>query len=161
MTLGVVLTLGAVTGGRGQELSGSVGSSISGFVLPAVPENWADLPFKLTASETTSYNSNINSFAIGAAPRGAVLGDFTTSSNFGFSTAAKIENQQVFLDTTFGVIRYLREVQDNSFVYSVNAGVNWNVTSRCSGTLSVASSKSPAEISEQVGTGVNSRPRPH
>src|ERR1700678_2336301 len=49
-TLAVVLTLGAVTGGRGQELSSSV-TPADGFVLPSVPENWADLPFKLTASQ--------------------------------------------------------------------------------------------------------------
>ena len=58
-TLAVVLTLGAVTGGRGQELSSSVtaaNGSLDGFVLPSVPENWADLPFKLTASQTVSYN---------------------------------------------------------------------------------------------------------
>jgi hypothetical protein len=159
LTLGVVLTLGAVTGGRGQELSSSVtagsGSLIDGFVLPAVPENWADLPFKLTASETTSYNSNISSFPVGAAPVGAVLGDFTTTSNFGFSTKANIENQQLYLDATFGVIRYLHEVQFNSTVYSLDAGVDWNVTSRCSGALSAALSKSPAQLTEQVGTGVN------
>jgi hypothetical protein len=159
LTLGVVLTLGAVTGGRGQELSSSVtpgtGSLIDGFVLPAVPENWADLPFKLTASQTTSYNSNINSFPVSGAPAGTLLGDFTTTSNFGFSTKANIENQQVFLDATFGVIRYLHNVQDNSTVYSLNAGVDWNVTSRCSGTLGVSINKSPGELAEQVGTGVN------
>jgi hypothetical protein len=159
LTLGVVLTLGAVTGGRGQELSSSVtagsGSLIDGFVLPAVPENWADLPFKLTASQTTAYNSNISSFPVGVAPVGTVVGDFTTTSNFGFSTRANIENQNVYLDTTFGVIRYLHEVGFDSTVYSLNAGVDWNVTSRCSGTLSVALSKSPAQLTEQVGTGVN------
>jgi hypothetical protein len=100
------------------------GSLIDGFVLPAVPENWADLPFKLTASQTTSYNSNINSFPVSGAPAGTLLGDFTTTSNFGFSTKANIENQQVFLDATFGVIRYLHNVQDNSTVYSLNAGVD-------------------------------------
>ena len=78
-TLAVVLTLGAVTGGRGQELSSSVtaaNGSLDGFVLPSVPENWADLPFKLTASQTVSYNSNISSFPVDVAPRGAIVGDF-------------------------------------------------------------------------------------
>ena len=102
-----------------------------------------------------SYNSNINSFPIGVAPKGAVLGDFTTTSNIGFSTKANVSGQQVFLDATFGVIRYLHEVQFNSTVYSLNAGVNWNVTSRCSGTLAASLSKSPAQLTEQVGTGVN------
>ena len=158
MTLGVVLTLGAVTGGRGQELSSSVtaaNGSLDGFVLPSVPENWADLPFKLTASQTVSYNSNINSFPIGVAPKGTILGDFTSTTNFGFSTKANVSGQQLFLDATFGVIRYLHDVQFNSTVYSLNAGVNWTVTSRCSGTLGVSLSKSPAQLTEQVGTGVN------
>jgi hypothetical protein len=157
-TLAVVLTLGAVTGGRGQELSSSVtpaNGSLGGFVLPSVPENWADLPFKLTASQTESYNSNISSFPIGFAPKGAVLGDFTSTSNFGFQTRANVSGQQVFLDTTFGVIRYLHETQFNSTVYSLNAGVDWTVTSRCSGTLVASLSKSPAQLTEQVGTGVN------
>jgi Putative beta-barrel porin 2 len=61
----------------------------------------------------------------------------------------------VFLDATFGVIRYLHEVKSNSTVYSLNAGVNWNVTSRCSGTLATSLSKSPAQLTEQVGTGIN------
>jgi hypothetical protein len=40
-------------------------------------------------------------------------------------------------------------------VYSLNAGVDWSVTSRCSGTLVASLSKSPAQLTEQVGTGVN------
>jgi hypothetical protein len=157
-TLAVVLTLGAVSGGRGQELSSSVtpaNGSLDGFVLPSVPENWADLPFKLTASQNVSYNSNVSSFPIGVAPKGAILGDFTSATNFGFQTRATVSGQQVFLDATFGVIRYLHKVQSNSTVYSLNAGVNWNVTSRCSGTLATSLSKSPAQLTEQVGTGIN------
>ena len=156
MTLGVVLTLGAVTGGRGQELSGSVTPG-SGFVLPAVPENWADLPFKLTASQTVSYNSNVNAIPIGgsAALPGVVLGDFTSTTNFGFSTKANVSGQQLYLDTSFGLIRYLHETGFNSTVYSVSAGDNWTLTSRCSGNLGVTLAKSPVEITELVGTGVN------
>jgi hypothetical protein len=99
-TLAVVLTLGAVTGGRGQELSSSVtpaNGALDGLVLPSVPENWADLPFKLTASQTESYNSNISTFPVGIAPKGTVLGDFTSTSNFGFQTRANVSSQQVFL----------------------------------------------------------------
>ncbi len=159
MTLGVVLTLGAVTGGRAQDLSGSVtsasGSSFDGFALPSVPENWADLPVKLTASQTVSYNSNVTGFPVGVATPGQVLGDFTSTTNFGVSTRATVSGQQLYFDGTFGVIRYLHEVAFNSTVYSLSAGVDWHVTSRCSGTLGVTLSKSPAELTEQVGTGVN------
>ncbi len=97
-TLAVVLTLGAVTGGRGQELSSSVtpaGGSpygLDGLALPSIPENWADLPFKLTATQDVSYNSNISSFPVGFAPRGTVVGDFTTTTNFGVSTKANVSN---------------------------------------------------------------------
>jgi hypothetical protein len=157
-TLAVVLTLGAVTGGRGQELSSSVtaaNGSLDGLVLPSVPENWDDLPFKLTASQTVSYDSNINSFPVGTAPRGTIVGDFTTTTNVGFSTRANVSGQQLFLDSTFGVIHYLRQAQFDSTVYSVNAGVDWNVTSRCSGALTASLSKSPGQLTEQVGTGVN------
>ena len=159
MTLALVLTLGAVTGGRGQELSGSVtpasGPLFDEFPLPSVPQNWADLPFKLTASQTVSYNSNINSFPVDVAPKGTIVGDFTSTSDFGFSTGANVGSQRLFLDTTFGVIRYLKEVGFNSTIYSLNAGVDWNVTSRCSGALVASLSKSPAQLTEQVGTGVN------
>lgn len=160
LTLALVLTLGAVTGGRGQELSGSVtpanGSPFGGLALPSIPQNWADLPFKLTASETVSYNSNINSLPIGFVnPRGGPQGDFTATSNFGFSTGANVGNQRLFLDANFGVIRYLHDVAFDSTIYSLNAGVDWNVTSRCSGALTASLSKSPAQLTEQVGTGVN------
>ena len=159
MTLAAVLTLGAVTGGRGQELSGSVtpanGPLFDGLALPSIPQNWADLPFKLTASQTVSYNSNINSLPVGFAPVGTVVGDFTSTTNFGFSTKANLQNQQVFIDANFGVIRYHRDVQFDSTIYSLNAGVDWNLTSRCSGALTASLSKSPAELTEQVGTGVN------
>jgi Putative beta-barrel porin 2 len=160
LTLAVVLTLGGVTGGRGQELSGSVtpatGSLFDGLALPAVPENWADLPFKLTASETLSYNSNIESLPVGFVnPRGGPQGDFTDTANFGFSTGANVENQRLFLDANFGVIRYVHNADFDSTIYSLNAGVDWKVTSRCSGALTASLSKSPAQITEQVGAGIN------
>jgi hypothetical protein len=160
LTLGVVLTLGAVSGGRGQELSSSVtaanGSLFDGFVLPAVPENWSDLPFKLTASETISYNSNINAIPLGfPVPAGSAQGDLTSTTNFGFSTKANVYGQQLYLDTTFGVIRYLNQVNFDSTVYTVSGGVNWTLTSRCSGNLGVTLAKSPVEITELIGTGVN------
>src|ERR1700734_4482591 len=43
----------------------------------------------------------------------------------------------------------------DSTVYSLNAGIDWKVTSRCSGTLAASLYKSPGQLTEQVGTGVN------
>jgi hypothetical protein len=160
VTLGVVLTLGGVTGGRGQELSGSVTAptapSLGGFVLPTMPENWADLPFKLTASQEVSFNSNIDSVPLGVpVPAGEVRGDFTSTTNFGFSTRANVSGQQLYLDTSFGLIRYLHQAGFNSTVYSVSAGDNWTLTSRCAGNLGVSLLNSPVSLTELVATGIN------
>ena len=160
LTLGVVLTLGGVTGGRGQELSGSVAvansSSSGAFVVPTLPENWADLPFTMTASQTVSYNSNVNGVPIGFSLPGQAVGDFTTTTNVGFSTKANVYGQQTYLDASFGVIRYLHNVEFDSDIYSLSAGTNWTLTSRCSGTLGVTLDKSPVEITASlIGTGVN------
>ena len=106
LTLGAVLMLGGVSGGRGDELSGSVGApSPGGFALPALPAdwNWSELPVRLTASEAVSYNSNIFALPIGAfVPRGGPQGDFTSTSSYGLSTKANWYGQQFFFDGTFG-----------------------------------------------------------
>ena len=158
LTLGVVLTLGGVTGGRGQEPSGSVTApTLGGFVLPTIPENWADLPFRLTASQEVTFNSNINAIPLGSpVPPREVRGDFTSTTNFGFSTKANVSGQELYLDTTFGLIRYLHQVGSDSTVYSVSAGDNWTLTSRCAGNLGVTLSKSPGTLGTTlVGTGIN------
>jgi hypothetical protein len=152
LTLGVVLTLGGVTGGRGQELSGSLAASNAapsdGFVLPTLPENWADLPFTLRASQAVSYNSNINSVALGSPV--PVRGDFTSATNVSFLTKANVYDQQLYLDATIGVIRYLHETSFDSNTYSVNAGDNWTLTSRCSGNLGVSLNRANSTLFSTV-----------
>ena len=160
MTLSAVLMLGGVTGGRGDELSGAVvtdGSSpSSAFALPTLPENWSDMPFRMTASETVSYNSNILALPTGTTLiGGGPQGDFTSTSSYGLSTTANWFNQHFFFDGSFGVIRYLHRTIFDSNIYSISPGVNWNFTSRCSGNVTGLLTKSPALITEQVGTGVN------
>ncbi len=163
MALGAVMMLGGVIGGRGDELSGSLGASATppsgGFSLPDLsPDwNWSDLPVKLTASEAVSYNSNI--FAI---PNGSDLlingqknGDFTSTSSYGLSTKANWYGQQFFFDGTFGAIRYLHNTQFNSNIYSFSPGVNWRLTSRCAGAVTGLFTKSPSALTELVGVGVN------
>ncbi len=161
MTLGAVLMLGGVTGGWGDELSGSVGAggpSSSGFSWPALPDewNWSDLPVRLSASESVSYNSNILALPTGmSTTNGLPQGDFTSTSSYGLSTKANWYGQQFFFDGTFGVIRYLHETGFDSNVYSFSPGVNWTLTSRCTGTLVGLFTKSPSTITEIVGTGIN------
>jgi hypothetical protein len=126
--------------------------------LPALPDewNWSDLPVRLSASESVSYNSNILSLPIGmSATNGLPQGDFTSTSSYGLSTKANWYGQQFFFDGTFGVIRYLHETGFDSNVYSFSPGVNWTLTSRCTGTLVGLFTKSPSTITEIVGTGIN------
>ena len=69
------------------------------------------MPFRLTASETVSYNSNI--FAVPTdvvTPSGQTRGDFTSQSSFGVSTKANWYDQSFFLDGNSGVLRYLHQV---------------------------------------------------
>ena len=159
MTLGAVLMLGGVSGGRGDELSGSVGAPSPGvFALPSLPAdwNWSELPVRLTASETVSYNSNIFALPIGTGvPNGGPQGDFTSTSSYGLSTKANWYGQQFFFDGTFGVIRYLHNATFDSNIYSFSPGVNWTLTSRCAGNIIGTFTKSPSGITEQVGFGVN------
>jgi hypothetical protein len=165
LALGAVLMLGGVTGGRGDELSGSVGmggaASSGGFALPTLPEtwadaNWAEMPFRLTASESVSYNNNIFSLPAGAAVLGGEpRGDFTSTSSFGLSTAANWFGQQVFFNGSYGVIRYLHQVASDANVFTINSGLNWTFTSRCAGALAATVNRAPSLITAQVGTGIN------
>jgi hypothetical protein len=161
LTLGAVLMLGGVTGGRGDELSGSVvpsglAASSGGFALPTLPENWADLPVRLSASEAISYNSNVFTVPTNTIlPNDEPRSDFTSTSSYGLSTTANWYGQQFVFDGTFGVIRYLHQVGFDSNIYSFSPGVNWTLTSRCTGTLIGNLTKSPSTITELVGVGVN------
>jgi Putative beta-barrel porin 2 len=168
LTLGAVLMLGGVTGGRGQELSGAVTSSgpsfpsFDGMVLPTLPENWSDSPVKLTASQSVTYNSNIFGVPVSTAlVPGSARGDLNSTTVFGLSTKPNWYGQQFFFDGSFGEIRYLHQFDFNSDTYNVSTGVNWTLTSRCTGTLTALASKSPTTVANQVinttelGLGVN------
>ena len=166
MTLGAILMLSGATGGRGDDLSGVVtgtsnGASSPSFdapVLPTLPENWSDLPVKLTAAQSVAYNSNIFGVPVNfALPPGDQHGDFVSTTQFGLSIKPYWYGQQFFFDGSFGEIRYLHQVDFNSDIYNVDAGVNWTMTSRCLGALTALASKSPTTVATQVATtiGVN------
>jgi hypothetical protein len=167
LTLGAILILGGVTGGRGDELSDAAGSASAGansqtsdgFVLPTLPENWSDLPVRLSASESEQYNSNIFGVANGfPLPPGSAHGDFISTTQFGISTKPYWfwSGQEFFFDASFGEIRYLHQVDFNSDIYTVDAGVNWTFSSRCSGALTALASKSPTTVTTQVVNSIES-----
>jgi hypothetical protein len=161
LTLGAILILGGVTGGRGDELSDAAGSGSAGqnspsadaFALPTLPENWSDLPVRLTASQSETYNSNIFGVANGVPlTPGSARGDFISTTQFGVSTKPYWfwSGQEFFFDASFGEIRYLHQVDFNSDIYTVDTGVNWTYASRCSGALTAFASKSPTTVTTQV-----------
>jgi hypothetical protein len=111
---------------------------------------------RLSASETVSYNSNILALPTGtSSPNGQPQGDFTSQSSFGLSTTANWYGQQLFFNGTFGVLRYLHQNQFDSNIYTFSPGVNWTLTSRCSGTVIGLFTRAPSTITELVGTGIN------
>src|SRR5271166_3839937 len=167
LTLGAVLMLGGVSDGQGQELSGAVGAaptganfpSPDGVVLPTLPENWSDLPVRLTATQSVAYNSNIFGVATGfALPPGSSHGDFISTTQVGLSTKPYWfwYGQEFFFDASFGEIRYLHQVDFNSDIYTVDTGVNWTYASRCSGALTALASKSPSTVTTQVVNSIES-----
>ena len=151
LTLGAVLMLGGVTGGRGDELSGSVGRgqlpSSGGFVLPDAAgelERFAGAADGVRIRRLQQQHlcsSDRDERCRTAMPQG----DFTSTSSFGLSTKPNWYGQQFFFDGSFGVIRYLHQVGFNSNIYSFRPGVNWTLTSRCSGTLAALFTKVPLD----------------
>jgi hypothetical protein len=167
LTLGAILILGGVSGGRGDELSDAAGSGSAapnsppsdGFVLPTLPENWSDLPVRLSASQSEQYNSNIFGISNGfVLPPGSAHGDFISTTQLGVSTKPYWfwSGQEFFFDASFGEVRYLHQVDFNSDIYNVDAGVNWTYSSRCSGALTALASKSPTTVTTQVVNSVES-----
>ncbi len=121
--------------------------------------NWSDLPFTLNAGQTFGYNSNVLGIPQGVmfSPLGSPSrGDLFSTTNVGMSWKANVGAQQFFADGSYGITRYKTDVADDTHQYSFDAGVNWQVTSRCSGRLVAAANQFQSPIDEQVGVGINS-----
>lgn len=153
LALSAVMILGGVTGSRGQDLlsSGDAASAAAGIpslggLRPSLPENWSDLPVTIQASESVGYNSNVFAVPGGISSLHPPQGDFFWLSNYGISGKAPWEGQQFFFDASGGLYRYLHEVSLDSIHYSVDAGVNWIYTSRCSGTLVLTEAQTPSNL---------------
>jgi hypothetical protein len=120
--------------------------------------NWSDLPFTISASQSFGYNSNIVGVAQGQLlPQNTPSrGDLFSTTIGGASTKFYIGAQQFFADGSYGITRYRVDTADNTHQYSLDAGTNWQITSRCSGRLVVARNEFQSPIEEQIGSGINS-----
>ena len=119
--------------------------------------NWSDLPFTISATETTGYNDNILGLAQGQplSPGTPSRGDFFSNTVFGASTKMYLGQQQFFADGTYGLTRYLTDSADNTHQYSLDAGLNWQIASLCSGRFIAAQNAYQSPITQQVGPGIN------
>jgi hypothetical protein len=165
LTLGANLTLGGVSVAQAQDAAAPTSDSPSllNASLPSLPQNWSDLPLQLKVSETVGYNSNVlntpsnfNSSLVGLSnsPFQGPVGTFETISDYGASTKAYWGSQQFFADGTYGWYRYLDHDNLNTAHNAIDAGVNWNYTSRCSGKLIASESTTPSQPGQQVGINV-------
>ena len=119
--------------------------------------NWSDFPFTISATETTGYNDNVLGLAQGQpqSPGAPSRGDFFSNTVFGASTKMYLGQQQFFADGTYGLTRYLTDTADNTHQYSLDAGLNWQIASRCLGRFIAAQYEYLSPINQQVGPGVN------
>src|SRR5271168_3194310 len=119
--------------------------------------NWSDLPFTISATESTGYNDNILGLAQGQpqSPGTPSRGDFFSNTVFGASTKMYLGQQQFFADGTYGLTRYLTDSADNTHQYSLDAGLNWQIASFCSGRTIAVKSESQSPVTQQVGAGIN------
>src|SRR5271165_6694105 len=146
-TLATVLMLGAVSTAKGEDVSALGNSEFNSFnsALPGLPENWSDLPFQLRVNESTLYNSNIlntpkftgsaSQNPLQALVAGQPLSGLESVSDYTLSTKANWGSQQFFAHGSYGFYRYVDHTYLNEAHNSVDAGVNWVYTSKCSGTL--------------------------
>ncbi len=128
-------------------------------VFSRVPENWSDLPVRLTFQERAGYNSNILNTPLtksGAATAnfGQPLGSLVSISNFSGSTKAYWEGQQFFANASIGMYRYFSDTQLNSMSNSFALGDDWTYGSKCSGKLVASEQTAPSEPSQQIGFNV-------
>ena len=82
-------------------------------------------------------------------------GDFTSTVVLWSIDESQLVWPTVFLRRDVRVIRYLHDSQFDSNIYSFSPGVNWKLTSRCSGAVAGLFTRSPSALTELVGTGVN------
>jgi hypothetical protein len=118
--------------------------------------NWSDMPFTATASESIGYNTNVLGIAQGTpgVTRGS-MGDWYSTTVVGMSVKSNVGAQVFFADGTYGLTRYRQDRFENTSQYSLDAGVNWHLTTRCSGTVIAAINQYQSPLGFQLGSGIN------
>jgi hypothetical protein len=118
--------------------------------------NWSDAPFKITLSESAGYNDNVLGLFNGQPSLpGIARGDMFSTTTVGASTKLWVGPQQFFVDGSYGITRYRTDVSLDTYQYTFDAGVNWDLASRCSGRLVASASQYQSPIEESLSPGIN------
>jgi hypothetical protein len=160
LALGAILGLGGASAADAADISdlGAYISSLGGDVFPSGLENWSDLPFRLTVSQSVGYNSNLfntpaNSGGSTTAAQlayGRPVGGFETISTVMGATTLHWGAQEFILDGSYGMYRYAGHTSLNTAHNSLDAGMNWVLTSKCKGKLIYSQSTVPSQPGDQV-----------
>ena len=119
--------------------------------------NWSDLPFTVWGSQAFGYNSNILGLAQGepVSTSSPLRGDLFSTTIGGASTKAYLGAQQFFADGSYGITRYRVDTVDDTHQYSLDAGVVYQITSRCSGRVVAVKNLYQTPIEELISPGIN------
>jgi hypothetical protein len=119
--------------------------------------NWVDnLPFKVLLNQSLNYNDNLLLLPNGAAPPpNEKRGDAYSTTTFGLFSRFPLGADTFFVNGTYGVSRYEHDAGLNSSNYSLNGGMEWVFTDRCSGTLVASDRQTQAPIEELTSFTVN------
>jgi hypothetical protein len=151
LALGAILTLGALGRAEAQDMPALGAASVPSLVgaLPDLPQNWADLPLQFRLSEEVEYSSNVLNTPTNS-PIFHPLASFISISDYGASTKWNVAGDQLFADVDYGFYRYLKDAALNTAHHSLDAGVNWILTSTCNGRLIASESTVPSQPTQQV-----------
>ena len=119
--------------------------------------SWVDhLPVKLSIDQSLRYNDNILLLPKGTTlPQGQTPGDFYSVTTPGFNARFPVGAQSFFSNGSYTFTRYNNDTALNTDNYYVDGGVDWRLTSRCSGQFVAASSLAQSPSYDQIAFSVN------
>lgn len=117
--------------------------------------NWSTSPVKLNVHEYGSYNSNVlNAPTTNVLLPGQTRGDYILNTTVGASTKFEAWSQQFFGDASYNILNYRHNVGYDGHNYSLDAGINYVLTSRCTGQVVAAASQRQAPQEQLFGPGI-------
>jgi hypothetical protein len=119
--------------------------------------SWVDhLPVKLSVDQSLRYNDNILLLPKGTIlPPGQTPGDYYSVTTPAYNFRYPIGAQSFFSNGSYTFTRYNNDTSLNTDNYSIDGGMDWRLTSRCSGQLIAASSLAQSPFYDQISFSIN------